>query len=216
MRSTVPSLSFHDIPSRNHRDRTERQAEQGRHASRHAREPADIETVVNWTYQQQRAHRSAPGDARERAWLVGGGGCDYSRPIVQGGGAGAFDLHPDAELVHHLIAVHRLHLLAEYGRMADRPDWRPGARPRCEPLLDGAGLPKIHREWSKTKKVQSEWCPVRYLDDPQSVAVDRDRYRAWRSGLVTLAGLVVDRLQRWRVTGPSAPVAPWLDKAMSH
>ena len=221
MCSAVPPSLLLDIRPTKQRDRTERQAERGRHAGRNAaREPRDIEAIVAWVYGEQQAHRSAVGLGRERGWLGYGSG-DYSRPVVQGGGAGSFDLAPDAELVHDVIGRRPdLRILVEFGRGAMRPDWKPGARPRCQPVLDGGGYPTVVREYDRNRNPRLEWCPIEYLDDVEVIAAARRRYLDWWHALVSLRRLVGPRLARWQATGPAAPRRPWLartplDRTMS-
>lgn len=210
MCSAVPLSLLPRKPSTEERDRAERQAERHRHASRHAvREVRDVEAIVAWVYGPQQAHRAAVGLGRERGWLRLGA-CDYSRPVVQGGGGGSFDLHPDAELVHDVIQRQGLLVLVECGRGAMRPDAKLGARPHCRPVLDGGGYPTVTREWTRSGHAKAEWCPIEYVDEVEVVEAARRRYLDWWHALVTLRRLVAPRLVRWQATGPAAPRRPWL------
>ncbi|BBK44137.1 hypothetical protein STVA_41570 [Allostella vacuolata] len=213
MCSAVPPLPFLEIVQRDQWSSPERKPERRRNETRNKiREARDIEDIVAWTYQQQQAHRSASGLGRERGWLRAGA-LDYSRPMVQGGGAGAFDLHPDAELVHDAIGRLGLAHLAEHGRGGTRPDCKLRARTRYEPELDGRGYPTVVREWDRHRNPVAPWCPIVYRDPVEVIVAARTAYLAWWHDLVALRRVVAPRLVRWHATGPAAPRRPWLAPA---
>ncbi len=116
----------------------------------------DVEELVRWTYQVQRADMivGAGVELYESEALVdgvggvfGGGGdsCTRIRSAgilgckVDGGGFNRGDLHPDAEAVHDAVMEMVLNarsaglLVLQFGVAGLHPDWREGAHPRWEP-----------------------------------------------------------------------------------
>ena len=136
---------------------------------------------------------------------------------VDGGGAGAgagawdWDLHPDAEAVADQVGLlypDAQALVVTHALSATRPDWMDGARHRLEPV---GWTGKGRAETALVGGAKSpRYCPVIERDPPELVAAARAAYGLWWSALcVIAANLALQRLKRYRVTGPKAPKEPW-------
>ncbi len=209
----------------------------------------DIEDLLSWTYRQQLAdivldrgyglhpiERQADGIPVRRASTDGVLACMRSKAIGTSSAAGAApikaDLHPDAERVHNTVMMlggDDALLIIRHAKAADRPNWYPDARHRCEPVWKGGpkfdsetGLPmkgsfEIETKWDRNRHKIASGCPIIEIDAPDRVAAKRELYRRWRRALVTLANYFDEApLTEHIVTGPTAPENPWLGRDAGH
>lgn len=192
-----------------------------------ARQSVDIESLLAWVYQRQRAHVVIGRvSAEDGKWLGGGGAVDsivrchrlaQTGGRVDGGGPSANHLHVDAETVAELVAREAAdaELMVRHASTLSRPDWMPGARPRWEAVRDERGRPSLEYPAGDTHRNYG-WCRVHLALSSAQIARARDVYAAWHASLVHLAALPrMRRLVEWRVTGPRAPAAPWLADPMN-
>lgn len=197
--------SVSSISSMEQGDRMEQKAERRRNGAVAAVPSADrdIERRLVWAYQVQCAHRCEQGIERELSLLgrvVGG----YDGMPVDGTGAGAFDLAPEAEAIH--AAVSRLawptiSVVVRCARTASRPDWGEGLVPHVVPVMDRTAA----RERPLIRRFDGDACLVDYEDFPDQLHQMRANYTAWWSALRTLAV----GLRAWSIIGPIAPPSPW-------
>lgn len=186
------------------------------------RTPIDVESLLGWTYQRQRAHIVAERAAgQEIGWVLGRtlDSIERCRRLaetggrVDGGGPSANHLHGDAELVHAVVneACREPEELRRYAAALDRPDWMPGATPRMGPVRDGRGRPVIvyppddaHRNYGA--------CRVHMEITAEQIARARDGYARWHADLCRVADHPsLRRLQLWAVRGPRVPARPWIE-----
>ena len=180
--------------------------------------PIDIEDLLHWAWKVQAVEAAlggrsmeGPGRVRSSAGLV----YDYGQLGLRlggGGGAIAADLHPDAETAYQAVCRlpdNQRNLVAECARAGLRPDWMPGAKPRPVMVERRRGKPAIVYK-DQIRRKYPLYCLLRYDPDPDLIAYRRQQYSLWRAGLVTLADALQSlRLERYQVTGPKAPLAPW-------
>ncbi|SLN77568.1 hypothetical protein OCH7691_04462 [Oceanibacterium hippocampi] len=188
----------------------------------------DIEDLVIWTYQAQRADViEGWSDSREGDWLAGGNrtieavliergaiGCEIDTSPVPASSR----LHPDAEAIHEAVtglgSRIEIGLLIQHGRAGTRPDWLPAARTRIVPAE--MRWSRRHREYRPRIEYDRNrnpvCCPVRIVDHPQKIEAARTVYAIWREALADLAEvfrLHPARLRDHAVAGPRAPARPW-------
>lgn len=191
----------------------------------------DIERLLIWTYQAQKAETVTLRRHGAAASVLRGGsnaaaianlmalGCRVDSP-GQGERFAALaagdDLNPDAEAVHEAVMAMGGDLSIEIRRCATsglRPDWLPEGQRLVG--LESARRPGRARvdgiEYAKGRFAQ--YCPVRVENGPEVLAFHRDLYAAWWQGLAALAARLrapgVLR-EHWPV-GPAAPARPWVD-----
>lgn len=178
-----------------------------------------VEALVAWAYADQRADLASgvllPGWGGGGVYAMGQLGC-----VVQGGGGGPVRLHEDAEAVDDAVrALDRdsAVLVAMHGRVRSRPDWRPGARWRMEPVewhLEPGAVPGV---WlrvpvvSRAAKGQAEWVSVREADRPAEIERLRGLWTDWVSGLAQVRLALLDRqLRAHRLTDELPAQWPWV------
>lgn len=136
-----------------------------------ARPRVDIEWLLQWVYAKQLPHYGSLAGA-------GGGGGDLAAlgTKVDGTGAGVWKCDADAEAIH--VMVGRLPdpgLIISHGAAMSRPDWRPGARHRFEPVwrdppsIDAAYRPRRHVVAYDGNRHEL-FCPVRQVDRPEYIS----------------------------------------------
>jgi hypothetical protein len=190
----------------------------------------DVEKLLIWTYQDQRAdlyaagarmlpmerladhhtvvNRSADGCALlEERQALG------TKVDVIGYAVGGMKIDDDAEHVHGIVAslgkVSRI--VMQHARVGTRPDW--GVDLKAESI---APCYEVRRWWDEANPRHPGYlyCPFSINDNGGSVRYRRTRYLVWLSALVLVAwGLRQDtaRLKRWQVTDDLPPGAPWND-----
>jgi len=126
------------------------------------KEVIEIEKLLHWTYQRQKAHilatkgvglhkieaRAGGYDVRD----ISGDGCaavewfGHLGVQVDAKGRDRGDIHPDAEAVHEAVslfkAVDRAQVI-EYALSGCRPDPMDGIKPEIAPMLNGKGKPAM-------------------------------------------------------------------------
>ena len=179
--------------------------------------PIDIEALLHWTYQKQVADKVSAkivhgifpqGYVSNSVRLANFArlGVRVDNPVQLF--AASAEIHPDAEAVHERIVkmpALEVGLLITHAKAGDRPDWMPGAKPRCVAVLRSNGRPKMEYDPKGKRPI---FCPVIYDPDPSVIAFQRRMYSVWRCALRSLASSL-DDLSSYQVEGPAAPVAPW-------
>ncbi|MEQ9449729.1 MAG: hypothetical protein RLN70_12630, partial [Rhodospirillaceae bacterium] len=162
------------------------------------RKPIDVEVLLHWTYQKQKAdlvmEHGAGLNRFERIAQFGGSDSSPmadSCALVADGchervGA-SYDLHPDAEAVH--TRVQKLSgdmraVVVPCAKTGLRPNWAEGLRPRLEPLRRGDGRPTVVM-CSKSRR--PSYCPVQVKDHPEYILARRNEYLRWWETLAWLA-----------------------------
>ena len=191
------------------------------------RDPVDIERLLVWTYRDQRAdvviglgmrffEQEAAMDGRTRYATSTDGITALQRvgalgTRVDGGGASAAALHPDAEVVHDAVMMLDRHLammVIEHARASSRPDQTAIVPPRAHPVLNRLDRPTVRYDgWDSGRHYG--WCPVDWTVAPTTAEVVRLEYATWRRALLLLTvALSRDgRLARHRAMAPAAPRA---------
>jgi hypothetical protein len=192
------------------------------------RQPTDIETLLVWTYRDQKAdrvisvgtklhrqeaevdgewHDSTSKDgiaAVERAGILG--------TRIDGGGNGTAALHGDAEYVHEAVMTLPMPvamLTMQHARAASRPDGITIPIPRpVRQLAQNGRVKLVYAAWDKSHNYGL--CPLAWTSSPVTVDALAAEYGLWRLSLTILAlALSGDgRLTRHRATKPIAPVRP--------
>lgn len=191
----------------------------------------DVEALLVWTYRNQRAdvvvdhglglHRTeASLDGVEFHGASACGCAAVGRIHELGarvdGTGGCAALHEDAEVVHG--AVTRLEpwevsMVVRHARAGDRPDTMAGVRPRAVWDVNRRGQVTVRYEpWDKGRRYG--WCPVRWTVSIAAMEAARLEYTLWRCALDRVAATlrIEGRLTRHAVTGPSAPLQPWIEE----
>ena len=188
-------------------------------------QPIDIERLLIWTYRDQKADvvignggglfdQEGAMDGRIAYRTSADGVATIARigllgTRVDGGGASASHLHPDAEAVHAAVMALPLDtalLIMRHARAASRPDSEVFAPPRAVPVLDGRGRILIERApWDKNRNYGA--CKVEWIVPPVSPDVIRLEYALWRRSLALLAMALSHggRLEDHRPMMPAAP-----------
>lgn len=202
-----------------------------------------VESLLNWAFGAQQITLETPLDVRP-----GSGGCGtewviYQRGAVLGtaidGGKGYLPdpVHDDAEIVAAIVKgalEWRVACwVADLARAGIRPDWMPGAVPRCVPR--DLGRPNQHgisaksevatcAKWpdswggtvrTKGKNGQTVYhevrvCPVKYEPTQAWINHQREAYRTWWAALHQVREhLMLSNLLSHRVTLEMPPFEPW-------
>ncbi|MFN3077187.1 MAG: hypothetical protein ABT940_09965 [Alphaproteobacteria bacterium] len=179
----------------------------------------DIEALLHWTYQKQKAHkmgvglnvgeRVASGLEWQRASACGCVAMERQAALgvsIGGSGFRVSVVHPDAEAVHAVVSrlpASERSLVIEHALAGTRPDWMPGAKPILRPMRNGRGGVMMIYDRSKN----AVGCRVEFVLGPETIAYHRAQYAAWWSAL---RGLVMSvRLASRYPTGPEAQREPW-------
>lgn len=167
------------------------------------RQPVEIEALLIWTYRHQRAdtvidrgmglfdqegaldgrvHYATSTDGvatMQRIGLLG--------TRVDGGGASASHLHPDAEIVHEAVmALDRpvAMMVIRYAKSASRPE--PSPPPRPYPVRNARGkIVREYAEWDKSKHYG--WTPIDWTAQAVTAAAAAAEMTLWRKTLTVLA-----------------------------
>lgn len=175
----------------------------------------DVEELLRWTYQVQRAHvtdRSAVArtgwgpsmlsQAMERAQLG---------VAIDGGGYAPAVTHPDADQVHW--AVQRLCDRTERGLVIEHA--AAGARPD-----DGSGIQlravQDFVEYDRNRNAVVCW--IRWLGTEAEQRFAQAVYSAWWQAVDRICADLRRnlRLRDYRVTGFAAPMEPWRDGGLTE
>ncbi len=113
-------------------------------------------------------------------------------------------------------------LIIDHACAATRPDRRPGARFRYEPVwksipkMDENGTSRrksfviLRKNYKKSNRVRTTWCPIIPVDDPDTIAEARNRYVVWHTGLLGLAEyFTLGRNLPSPTIGVGATECPW-------
>lgn len=190
-----------------------------------------IEAMLVWAYQVEKVNEAAQvgimlweGEARANGDVVqaiSGDGCyqimrnHATGGRIDGGGAYAAKVHPDAEALHEIIMSGALtprerQTLIAYGKTGIVPDWMPGAAPLARLVRRGNGKPVLVHEG---KKVIG--CEVEIVTTQAEIDSARVAYRAWHESLIRLVEVI--KLQRvafvnHSVQPPKPAAFPWVEK----
>jgi hypothetical protein len=187
--------------------------------SRNPRKRVDIEELVRWTYQDQRADEVTrraermvfPSEGRsnlvslEQTALLGIR-IDCAGSIANSNN----EINPDAETVHDTVrklSPIQIGLIIQHAKAGDRPEWFEGEEPRPVALLY-RGRPVMEYADPKTCR-KPLYCFVDYEPDIDHVAFVREMYAAWWAALADLA-LLINDMTSYEIVGPNAPEKPWL------
>ena len=211
-----------------------------------------IEDLLVWAFQTEKAsiHDDNGLDATtlypedsivrsERVSVMGG--------FIQGTSPGARVLASntadDAEIVAEAVArlrpLSRAQLVATHAKAGNRPDWKPHACHRWEPvrwIQEEAGEPYASSEtvppWEDVDHLGRErkrqprkvwcperrktvhvpaprWCRVHEFDAPAVVAAYRRRYVEWAYAVADVRLALLGRLERWSLTRDVPWPEPW-------
>lgn len=196
----------------------------------------DVEELLVWVYQRQRAHQVLRGVGLNAGEATAAGlfvqersmtqvvaerlalGCavDGSKHVIGGRG----DVHPDAEAVHAVVMTlpaDLRSLLIRHAERGDRPDWMPGARMRFVPRLGWrAGregreaVSETLREYYPGARVRRSVAvtEVRVAPSPELVLAERHVWLLWRGALDLLHARLPALRSRSVVASP-LPVRAW-------
>lgn len=171
----------------------------------------DIETILQWAMAQGRYTSWRLPDARELAMDHGwtcipkgvsrayhGGGIVLTRPVLADAGR-VFDAVmalPDADTIKMVIAC---------ARAGVRPDCLLGIEPRqVEEVVYGVRKVGRRNRRRGRKTTIMVWKP-----SPEAICAARAAYTRWHGAIDRLIGTLRSELTHWRITGFSAPAAPW-------
>ncbi|WP_372000922.1 hypothetical protein P7L68_19585 [Tistrella mobilis] len=183
----------------------------------------DIEDLLIWTYQTQRADRviraeeaalpKGPAGWAEASVLDGLGQTGVSIRSASGDRVPQ-SLHSDAETVHEAVSMlpSRMGaLIILSARAGERPDWTAG-RLRMEPqwreLASGGRKPVVIYDRNRNPVL----CPVEPRPTAEEYRAARETWALWHEGLVRLVALLTQWpgcLQLFEIRGPTAPASPW-------
>lgn len=199
-----------------------------------------IEDLLIWTYRDQWAWGGFASDYREPSG-VSADGCAMVEWIAQLGcmpdrgpsmwGLTSPDRVTDAGMVATAVRLlckgATFDLVTHHARIGGRPDWKPTARHRLEPL-GFVTLQKAKPAWRATAGetvAQTEnWydpddrreypcCPLIEMDTPDITEYHRAMYAEWWRALDLLRSILVPAtgLTRYRITPAMPPEHPWRD-----
>lgn len=193
-----------------------------------AKRPIDIEDLLIWTYQTQRADRVIRAD--EEAMPSGPSdrlSASALRELALAGVAlsaaqGVYvprSLHPDAEVVHEAVGMlpsKMRYMIVVSARTGERPDWTAGPV-RMEPHWRELGSGELKPVVLYDRNRRPIMCPVEPRPTADEYRMARENWSCWHAGLVRLVGLLAewpDCLRDFQPTGPAAPACPWLRPAL--
>lgn len=183
----------------------------------------DIEALVNWAFGPQRALSPVSGlceiEARAAgyAWQsVSADGVAAVQRIGEVGcridisGPGRDMVHPVAEMVSHMAALHPDgDLVRHHGRAGTRPaGW--GRRPRYVPAMvrpDGEAE-WVYDEAALPRRVRMQ-CPVLVIGSQEAVSAARSLWVRWWDALVDLQMDVAGAAFAFQVVRPACYREPW-------
>lgn len=212
----------------------------------------DVEGLLVWAFQREKASiyddngldatALYPEDSivrAERVNVMGG----FIQGTTPGARVIAHDTAADAEIVAEAVARLRpravAHLVASHAKAGNRPDWKPHACHRWEPVLwiheeagepygasetvppweyvDHRGQPRKwepRTEWDaearkKVRVPMPRWCRAHELDAPSVVAAYRARYAEWAHALSDLRRALMGRLDGWTLARDLPDPMPW-------
>lgn len=175
-------------------------------------EARDIEWLVRWAYIDQQV-RAATGSlpSIEQSSITEYGTGARVCGAMHGG------LDPDAAMIQsavEMLDLERRNLLVNCAVADRRPDWKPGARHRFEPIMKPGRRGVLRPRPIYDRSGNAVGCEIREFDPPEVVEAARRQYERWWSGLDYVARTLnrYTRLSRWMVTGPAAHKAPWTDE----
>ncbi|MBF0305174.1 MAG: hypothetical protein HQL41_05950 [Alphaproteobacteria bacterium] len=191
------------------------------HSQRYRRD-IEIEDLLLWTYQVQRAHlvidrgvgmhpleRMADGHAvQSSSSLTAFAAIEMLGVRVDGGGTASADLHPDAEAaaeeVKRLSPLKR-GLVEHFGKTGEVPGWVPGGV-RVEAVII-KDRPVVVYEDQQTKR-KPLYCLV--TDNADEVIHRRDTYQHWWDALDALARHLGPKIMTsFTVLPPRSERMPW-------
>ena len=178
----------------------------------------DVELVVAWAFRDQLV---LDGTGSYRTWWSNVSSTGHmveigtlGASIVGSPNLGA-DAHPDAHMVtvcmREMPWVWAAQVL-KHGYTGTRPDWKPNARHRIEPVYEvlKSGRRRLVVEYDRNRNAVK--CPIRSVDGPEVVGVARQAWSDWHKGLVMIANQASARIvefRRFEVLQPSASGRPW-------
>lgn len=198
----------------------------------------DVEALVYWALVDQMAAEVSNAWAfREVRWLEAratpsGRFDDWATlgglHVDGGAGPAPHHVHPDAAAVDEALGrVDGGALLRRYARLAQRPDWKPGARFRYQPKRRYDGTKRDgeivvesgmifepdydgRSVFYKGGRNKRQPCSlIEAVDHPAIVVAARDVYLAWWGALDALRETLAGRLRDHEPVGPEAPAMPW-------
>lgn len=206
-----------------------------------------VEALLNWAFGAQQVSLETklevgpPSFGAE--WVIYQRGAVVGTAIDGGRGYLPDPVHEDAEVVAAVVkgALHWQVAcwVADLARGGMRPDWLPGAVPRCVPRemhtnrhgtlakSEPAALAKWPDSWGSTVRTRGKggrWvyhevrvCPVRYEPTQAWINHQREAYRTWWSALHQIREHLIlgNVLRDHAVTLEMPPHEPWKPLAKS-
>jgi hypothetical protein len=168
----------------------------------------DIEQLLQWTYLEElcKGGEGSSGPQWDLVMLLGARAeRPESRLPAYFGGP-----HPDAIAIHR--AVQQLPspapaLILKHATLQTRPDWLPGPI-RVVGIFKGPRAHIVGECRGHNKYTTGSYCPLRWVPTAADINAARLEWRCWWEALVILRML---RLSEHVVTGPAAPMSPWLN-----
>lgn len=139
---------------------------------------------------------------------IGGLGCKID---VSPGAPGGERMHPAADLVAEVLeTMPQGGLLFDYALAAGRPEgWR---EPRRWVKPVNWVEHEIEAMWVyEGRRHGPRYCPVVIAYSDEALRAGREEYQRWWEALQDAAWLLGLRSLGFRITGPAASAAPWLD-----
>lgn len=184
----------------------------------------DIEDLVHWTYDTQKAqHADRSGFGSDGPKQFGSNWGAFERllqlgHIGDGGSRGvqiSDKVHIDALMVHDAVVrlpVDAFHLVYMHGVAGNRPDWYAHGAGAFEFVLDRRGRKKpIYRDPANRTDVIG-YRQVFVGDRPEVVEHGRAQYTLWIEALRILCDEISDRLEEHHPQYPACDSTPWLDQ----
>lgn len=174
----------------------------------------DIQELLVWTYQVERADvvdRAAgrgiyPGCPTNMGMIAAHAELGFSIPLERRGVGAKADMHPDAEAVHYAVCdldPTAAGLVFQFAKRGGEPDAMVGVVPKLIDIVRPNGKLKYKRQGGEIVGVYQRWDVL-----PEHVDFARATYAEWHAGLVELV-TVLGSMATYRATGPAAPTAPW-------
>ncbi len=188
------------------------------------RQDIDMERLLIWTYQSERAHanyrrggglygaeRDAAGMATQRVSFDGIAAIERSAILgthVDSSRSSVSDLNSDAEVVHE--AVRSLNPMEAgkvvvQARLGERPDWMEDAKHTLGPARvreDGSPV-------TVNRHCVPFYTPIREVVTPGMIELARAEYILWWDAVSQVMAMVKDNLDGFTVTGFTAIRTPW-------
>lgn len=175
------------------------------------REPVDVEDLLRWAYQVERADLAEGAGLAADLGRLGCRAADWSRPIVDGGGRFAAVLNEDAERVHETVRALGLgRVVVRHAMLGTRPEWDVGGALRAHPVWEYDSRDRRYVGMIHAWSGEPIACKVGYSGGSAAEAeAAQHRWLDWWEALASIRDAVDGRLRRVRATGPAVPLQPW-------